>query len=49
MGVDVDKIAEAYDVEVGNGMPTKNGADTPPPKQKRTRLLVRVSSEVPQR
>lgn len=32
MGVDVDKIAEAYDVEVGNGMPTKNGADTPPPK-----------------
>ena len=32
MGVDVDKIAEAYDVEVGNGMPTKGGADTPRPK-----------------
>ena len=32
MGVDIDKIAEAYDVEVGNGMPTKGGADTPRPK-----------------
>jgi hypothetical protein len=32
MGVDIDKIAEAYDVEVGNGMPTKGGADTPLPK-----------------
>ena len=32
MGVDIDKIAEVYDVEVGNGMPTKGGSDTPPPQ-----------------
>ena len=32
MGVSIDKIAEAYDVEVGNGMPSKGKADMPKPR-----------------
>jgi hypothetical protein len=32
MGVDIDKIAAAYDVEVGNGMPSRGKADMPKPK-----------------
>ena len=56
MGVSIDKIAEAYDVEVGNGMPSKGKADMPKPRYHyqsprpyRHGLLVRTRSAVPAR